>query len=1129
MIRIGFSAVSIGILLLAGFLGMNASSESGNLLEDPSFEAPKAKDQFGHVFAKWGGWRYEGDCEFEVGAVAHSGQSSAALACPAAGKIRIGQERDLTPGRYRITAYLRGVDIGVGLYNQTTEFMFNGKDMRLDKSGNFGWTRLTYVADVNAEAKAGPSFGLMAPGMLWIDDVVMERVGEDVPLTPEPVFAAEEKPIGPPEAPGAGVVRCPRCQRRNLPAWRKCYACGTMLETNRETVSAPAHGAGVKTITSFEQDNPFGGGTVVATHATDGSKALRLTQSYASMDRKQDWSGFDFLKVDTYVDSEQATELGIEIGDSATTGYWTRVNYNTVIPPGASTLVLPLRQLFVGEKSRAGRRVILSEITRLVFSVRGATPVYLDNLRLEWEKPPAGLFFDGLYAFDLGPGGSPVMDGFTAVTPTTIYDAGRGFGLKDAKIWRAVDALQPDPLYQDSLAIESGGLAVDVPNGTYRVFVNMDSPGGYWGEAQAYRQRSIAAQGKNVVVDTMNFKTFTKKYFNFWDKDDLPTENTFDKYDRAHFTEKILDVNVTNGQLRLEFKGQNWGCTVSAVILFPVNKAAEGERFLEWVRNKRRFYFENSFKRVLHRARGERPALSPEDNRRGYVLFARDFMHDLYYNDIPTPEMAGKPLSGDAFAGEAEPLTLAVLPLRDLGKGELTATALTGPQGVIPAAAINVGYVSYRNHRVTADGAVYDIAPLLVMPRNSVDLPQGITRQYWLTVHVPAAAKPGVYAGHVTFAPQNGAAANIPVQFTVRRGRLADTDIPAGPFGGPMAFPWLADDPETARFRGLITEKALQTLRANHFTMFSGVPYVVYQGFHGGKPSLDFTAADQQMRTVKDSGFLAVSSYGSGLMGLTTHQQDLEKMKAAGFTEYSAFLKAIHAEIEAHARGKGWPTVYWNLSDEPIGEEAVKRATENARAHRAAFPTGPPWFTGATSLHEPDPGGLYFNLAQELGIPALNLHNEASVKRLLAAGAQWAFYNQGSRWTFGEYLYKAAKEFQAQYRLAWHWSAVAGDPYYALDCREDDYGWAKAGPDGQLVLSVEFFQIAAGLTDYRYLVTLARLAKDAAGTAEARAAEQLIGRRMAAFRLGDSNRSLSPEGFRSFREEVGHAIEALSK
>ena len=94
----------------------------------------------------------------------------------------------------------------------------------------------------------------------------------------------------------------------------------------------------------------------------------------------------------------------------------------------------------------------------------------------------------------------------------------------------------PIPLYQDFICIEAGGLAVDVPNGKYRVFVNIDSPSGFWGEYQTYRQRAILAEGRPVVHETMDFEAFKAKYFRFWNVEDLPTDDTFDKYQKAYFT-----------------------------------------------------------------------------------------------------------------------------------------------------------------------------------------------------------------------------------------------------------------------------------------------------------------------------------------------------------------------------------------------------------------------------------------------------------------------------------------------------------------------------------------------------------------------------------------------------------------
>ena len=762
-----FLALCPALFFLAAS-GRANPARAANLIDDPSFEIPKERDQFGLVFAKWGGWKYEGDCSFAVGQVAHSGRHSCLLVGGAGAKIRVRQAHDLVPGRYKITAWLRGLDIGVGTWNATTEFMFNDKYMQLSKNGTFGWTRLTYVADIKAKTNAGPSFGLMAPGYFWIDDVAMEKVDDRVPLTEKPLLGKEDSPIAPPGEIGPGAIRCPECGYRNMPAWKTCYACGISLE------QAPAvtTGTPVKSIVSLAGTNPFSGGRLVVDGKVRGGMALQIDKSYVSLDRPQDWSGYDFLKADLDTEALDPTELYVEMHDTATRDYWTRVNYSTVVPPGHSTLVLPLKQLYVGEKSRPGRPLILSSITRLVLSIndKPPAPLRVSNLRLERDDSLRNAAFDGLYAFDFGTGASPVMDAFTPIAPGTLYSKGRGYGLKNAHIWRAFDVLQPDPLYQDFICIESGGLAVDVPNGRYRVFVNIDNPSGFWGEYQVYRHRAILAQGKPVVNETMDFDAFQRKYYRFWNVEDLPSDNTFDKYQKAYFKEKTFDVDVDNGQLDLDFQGENWACSVSAVVIYPVAKAAEGQEFLKAVEARRRFYFDNYFKRILHRDSGDRLQPTAEDRSRGYVVFHRDVMQEVYYNDTPRKGEVSGPLHGSAFAGEYGPLTMSLCPLADLGEVKVAASDLAGPGGTIPAAAIRAGYVSYRISRVTPEGSVYTIGPRLVMPGGAVRMPQDITRRFWFTVKTPASAAAGLYKGFLTINAQHGGARRFPSSSSSARG-----------------------------------------------------------------------------------------------------------------------------------------------------------------------------------------------------------------------------------------------------------------------------------------------------------------------------------------------------------------------
>ena len=1098
-----------------------------NLVEDPSFEITKERDRWGYVFAKWQGWKYEGDCEFRVGQVARTGKHSFLIHGGAAPKIRTVQLRELEPGRYRTTAYIRGLDIGLGTWNMTTEFMFDGKYIQLKKNGTFGWTKLTYVGEVTEKKKAGPSFGLMAPGYFWIDDVVLEKVGAEVALTPEPVLGEEEAPIEPPGELGEGVARCPECAYRNMPAWKTCYACGTPLEAKRSVATGPP----VKLITSLEEaKNPFGSGTLVAEHATDGQKALRLDRSYASMDRPQDWTGYDFLKADLYTDSPDPMQLYIEVRDTATTGYWTRVNYLTVIPPGSSTVVVPVKQLYVGEKSRPGRMLILNGITRLVFSIgeKPKAPLYIDHIRLERDDTPQKVVFDGLWAFDFGTGTSPVMEGFTAITPATFYSKGRGYGLKTPRIWRAFDVLQPEPLYQDFICIEAGGLAIDVPNGRYRVFVNIDNPSGFWGEYQAYRTRSVIVEGKPAATDTMDFEAFRRKYFRFWNVEDLPADNTFDKYQSAYYSEKAFDAEVTDGQLSIEFKGQNWGCSVSAVVVYPLSKAAAGERFMAYMRDKRRFHFENYFKRVLRRPTGDPLEPTAADRARGCLVFQRDYMTDVYYNDTPLKGETGKPLAGAAFAGEYEPVTLSVLPLQDLGKVTVTAGDLAGPAGTIPASAVDVGFVSYRISRVTMEGTVYTIRPRLIMPTNAVDMPKGVARRFWLTVRTPADAKPGVYKGTVTVKPEKGSATAVPVEFTVRTGTLDAVDVPAGPWSYTIGIPWPGGDPAATAYNAGMSRKSLRRLRDYGFTSFSGLPVLTYRGFKDGKPVIDFTRGDTQMKMAREAGFsMPVVTY-CPFIGLNLYYQSTAQMKQAGFSDYSAFVKAVFSAVQEHAEANNWLPVYWNLGDEPIGDN-LTRSAANAAAYQKAFPKGPPFFTAASSFQGSDTKNPHYLLSKALHVANWNGHDEASVKLIHDAGGHWAFYNGGNRWTYGVYLFKAAKQFGLKFRLSWHWNCSAGDPYYALDCREDDYAWCNATPDGRLVPAVHFEQLREGLDDYRRMLTLARLAKEKAGTPAARAGEKLIAERLAAFKLGqrDHDALFGAADWAVLRGKLDAAIEAL--
>lgn len=1122
-------------LLLSTVIGA-AAADSPNLCPDPSIEAARPKNQFGVPFALWSGWIFEGSPEFRNGRVARAGAASAEIVGCQGGKVRLYTPTiKLEPGRYRFALYLRGLDVGPGQWGTVEDLNFGGETYHaLKLTGTFGWTRVEIVQEFTAPTELAGRIGLWGPGRLWVDDAVIQRVDAGTQITATPIVSAAEHPIDPPGAlDPALAVRCPDCGYRNMPAWGGCYACGAGLSAN----AAAATGPDVRLLASFEDGKPAPFGEApncraVAQHASDGTYSLQIDKEWASWDSRQDWSGYDYWKADVTNTDSRPVQLGFEVHDDATTDYWTRVNYWTVLPPGRSTVVIPT-DLYVGEKSRPGRRLDLAHIKRLALVIGDArAPVFFDNLRLERDRSDS-VKVPGLLAYSFGPGTSPPMRGFTAVTPSTQYSPGRGYGLLNARVWRAFDMLQPDPLYQVGICIEGGGFAVDLPNGWYHVFVNLDSPSGFWGEYQLFDHRSVKANGVPVVEEAPTPAQRTARYFRFADVDDSPLENTFDKYQTRYFSEKQFDAEVRDGRLYLEFEGASWANFVSALVIYPTSEREAGARYLGNLRERRRFAFDNYFKRVLpdptRDTLGPIPPFAPTapENRSGLVLFCRDWMVDTPCNAVPRrSEVTGR-LAVYAAAGQMEPIVFSAYPLRDLGPARVVVGDLVGPNGArIPASAIRPGVVSHRISRVTMEGTVYTISPRFVLPRDAADLRKGVTTTFWMTMHVPPRVRAGLYRGVVRLAPTIGKPVALALEVRLFSTRIDPLDVPAGPWGCRIDVPWSGPEAEAAN-RAMF-RKCLQRMHDYGLTACSGIPTLALRGWRDGKPDIDFSVADWEMAEARSAGMKMVVNYNGGIQGFDNYFVDEAAMRSAGFSDYAAFLSPILQAVREHAQQAGWIPFAYNLCDEPLGD-AVARSAANARAWRKAAGAGV-LTTGATSIQSAAPDDPHLALGKALMIADLNGHDEPAVRALKEAGSDWAFYNGGDRWTFGAYMYKCARQFGMRFRLSWHWNASAGDPYYALDCREDDYSWCAANARGELVPSIHFERdIRAGIDDYRAMATLDRLCRANPGRPAALAGRRLLDSKLAGFKLGDRdhNARWPVSEYRAFRLQLYRAIEAM--
>lgn len=1105
-----------------------------NLLPDPSIEEIRPKNQFGIPYSKWSGWIFEGIAEFRNGKIARSGNTCAEILNGHNSKIRLYTPKvKLSPGKYRFSFYVRGIDVQKRLGTSMDLNFIDNIYYKIPLEGDFDWTKVEIIKEVKNEGEYEGRIGMIGSGRIWIDDAEIVKVNDETPLTAEPVVDVP-KPlvkVGDIKNP----IRCPDCGYLNDEKWEKCYICGEPLPKGLKKEIPDK-----KILESFEKGNKgiFDTGEVVKENATDGQYSLMLKSGYTSINYSKenpgDWSDYDFLKIDIMSKNDEPINAYIEIRDIGTTDYWTRLNLYIVIPPNFSEFILPLKNLYVGEKSRPGRPLDLKGITRFVINIYTPPgPVYIDNVRLEKDLSIEKVKVPGLFAFDFTPKFSSYMPGFITVNPLTLYKPERGYGFTKPNIWRGFDFLQPDPLYQTALCMVDGGeFRVDLPNGKYHVFMNIDSPSGYWGEYQVYRERKVRINGKDVLIEKMDFNEFLKKYFRFAEIDDYLEDNTFDKYMNAYFNEKEFDVEVKDGKMLIQFFGQSWANTLSTIVIFPSQYMDLGKEYLTNLRERRRFYFNNYFKKILPNPKkdkkGEIKEFVPteEEKKKGYVIFVRDWMDDIYQNSIPRREEITNNIETFVALGEREPIVFSIYPLKEIGKVKVSISDLELGEAKIPKENFEIGVVSHRITRITAEGSVYSIKPRLVLPKNEVEIKKGVTTTIWITLKVPENLKTfGVYRGKINLILGNKKE-EINLKVDVFPYKLDEVDIPAGPFGCKIPMPWFKEDiPE---YEIEMYTKSLEKLKEYGFTAFSGIPTIKIS-IKDKKVEFDFSQADKEMEIAKKLGFKMICNYGASLnVEGKNIQRGIypELAEMSGFKDYKEFLKFILTEIDKHAIEKDYLPMVFALYDEPASKEAKEKATaycliwkEITKDLKKIKTTGYTSLTSQSMTDEPR-----VKLATSVDIVSLNGHDEEALKKLKENGVDWAFYNNGNRWTYGIYLFKLAKEKNLNHRIAWHWNNCAGDPYYALDCREDDYAWCVTNSKKELIPTIFFLRLAEGLDDYRYLLTLSRLIKENPKNPYTIEAKKILDDILSSISIGITSYS---GDYRAIRYKVAKAIEKL--
>lgn len=708
-----------------------------------------------------------------------------------------------------------------------------------------------------------------------------------------------------------------------------------------------------------------------------------------------------------------------------------------------------------------------------------------DSAERAAARQPAKIFGANVKAFDFGPANAPLAPEFLAVDSKTFYAAERGYGwipyaqgvrrqggstgltqvpgLMDRDRGTAKTSLTKDDLTRDFVGVERSytrettqEFVVDLPNGQYQVFL---TAGDLMYGSPGSRPLQVEAEGRKVI-ESVN-------------------------YDIEFRAEALFQTAVTDGQLNLRFsdpsEGFHQGWALSGLVILPVNNATqigEADVALQGLAARLKAQREKtvplSFSSVVRKSDAALFELSAEQKKRGYLLFARDWMRMMYPDSIPLHrEVENAAITVAAAPGEYTPATLGIYPLQGTMNGTFEMSDLVNEQQQkITKNQISMRVTGYLPDRVkeepqTAGDYTYYVmgtssslktiakVPKILRPyRNGIEVPE--TTQLWLTFQVPQNAKPGVYRGSLLFKPQNLPPQTVPVTLTVYPFELLQSDRIQGAY-------W-----QGARQHPALWKKELQDM-AEH-----GIRSVVISGFaplelkkENGRAVPDFSRLDILMEAIKEAGlsaYVPFSTY-STRTNLGAFLQANPEIKMSLTQAY----QLVVAQAQQRVREGKWPLVLFYPVDE-IGNSQKHRdeLKKLSPQIRAAAPDAKIY----TTVNNHSAGVEYADYFdyQTVNIPV----SREQEKEIVARGKHYMRY--GNSYNSNPRISRTLSGFGFWQRPAlamyyYHYQLILGDPFNALDGTTRDFVLSYPSPEGPLN-SIDFEAIREGNNDLRYIRTM---------------------------------------------------------
>ncbi|EKX36773.1 hypothetical protein GUITHDRAFT_117068 [Guillardia theta CCMP2712] len=975
---------------------------SSSLLTNGALEA-RADGGDGYMQSPpgWKFWQWEGVYAIEhTRRAAFTGNSSFMIDGKAAGKAGIFQVVELAGGGvYELTCMVASQNLKGNDWGATAELLVVQQDGKLYSRSKFmpqnsGWRKVSLLFDVPSAQTLTVYLRSFGTGIVLYDDVRLELLSCYPNISSEQFVVEEElKDVNMVFYTDVqSLVLCGFCNQSSTALLgssaafdsseicRVCNELGWQQGKNTSDVKVEP-----RTLCNFEQGRPLpfyssSSWSFVTDRAIEGNQSARvLAGRYIASNTElgSDWSQYGYLTFSVRNPSSSPQPVYVEIRDIYSKDYWSRVNWYTSAPAGSGRIIMPL-VIFVGEKSvhQVRRQLDLRYITRLVIQAAGTSSLDIDSITL-LPEPPYQQLFSRLVLLDLQPITGPLFTGFVPLTQDDWYSEARGYGISlGSRVWRSEDRRHPDNLLRDWISFEQGGVSLMLPPAKYHVWIMMEDAG-YWEYFPNYQDRRVWIEGELVYQDGEDATVFWSRYYRHEEEEDLPGDDVWYKYVRkSRFVPLRFNVTCTDGQMDIQFAGSTYACTVSAIIVFPVEEYEKGETFLAelWEKLKFQFYVEyqeqisavgqGSDKLPVMMMMMEGVIMEMEmememttmmvlvvivvlvviavvvvvvvvvvmtmmrmtmitmlEFSSPFLVFHRRFNALLGAFEPPLPsEVLSEQEAINVSVSAAGEISHASFCLHALQQASVSSYSLQGFEGLD----LEVSWVRFKLKRRTMDGSIYAFEPLLLDPFRELRFPQGMSRRLWIQIS-PSAGGGGQggrggcsvreVRGSVLLLLSNSAQLKVDVVVRVLPFSLPWVDdLLLGWLGTAVTYP-LAPYPEVRVKQKREMNESIELLRSYGGTGATGGvggPKLV-EVTAGGGVVMQFEDADMSMAAIRASfGKKEVNSYAGLAVQGVNMYAPTMWMDAKGRT-YEDVVSEVVQQIEEHASERDWPGLTLNV------------------------------------------------------------------------------------------------------------------------------------------------------------------------------------------------------------------------